>query len=211
MANTNKKNTKATVKTVEIPEAELKGIVNSLAKTIAMQISLMTYYQRESELKKHHRAYLHVREEAERAIIDYTNQINEILLNYGDIMDEITDSDDHCDTCGNPDCKISPIHLADDEDFEDIEDEEEDVDPAEIDADDMVVMRYDDLAKLQADMIDLIDTVDDLTELFEAMLTVVTKLASFGNPDAFALVTEAKLTADHIFDKLENSKLEKIG
>ena len=83
--------------------------------------------------------------------------------------------------------------------------------PEDVDPDDMVVMKYNDLTKLQADMIDLIDTVDDLTELFEAMLTVVTKLVSFGNPDSIALVTEAKIMADHIFDKLEKSELKKIG
>ncbi|MBP3266203.1 MAG: hypothetical protein J6L84_04555 [Clostridiales bacterium] len=219
MTNPNKKNTKAAVKTIEIPEAEHTFLYEAFCEVLSMYTTLTRYYDEESKLKKHHRAYLHVREEAEQKIDDDYAKLAYIINKVDAYAGKYPKFEEI------PACKITPIEDddfidSDFDDFEDLEDEDdlvvreiqEDNDDSseKVDGDDMVVMRYNDLSRLQADMIDLIDTVDDLTELFGAMLTVVTKLASFGNPDAFALVTEAKLTADHIFEKLENSKLEKI-
>ena len=52
---------KATVSTIEIPEAEYVTILETLQKLLGMHMNLISYYKLESDLKKHHRAYLHVR------------------------------------------------------------------------------------------------------------------------------------------------------
>ncbi len=67
------------MKTIEIPEAELnlmKTVINNL---IFMHIRLISFYQTESDLKRHHRAYLHVRDEAEDIIEEDIKEIKEIL------------------------------------------------------------------------------------------------------------------------------------
>ena len=67
------------MKTIEIPEAELnlmKTVINNL---IFMHIRLISFYQTESDLKRHHRAYLHVRDEAENIIEEDIKEIKEIL------------------------------------------------------------------------------------------------------------------------------------
>lgn len=67
------------MKTIEIPEAEynlMKTVINNL---IFMHIRLISFYQTESDLKRHHRAYLHVRDEAENIIEEDIKEIKEIL------------------------------------------------------------------------------------------------------------------------------------
>ena len=71
------------MKTIEIPEAELnlmKTVINNL---IFMHIRLISFYQTESDLKRHHRAYLHVRDEAENIIEEdiKENELNQELVN----------------------------------------------------------------------------------------------------------------------------------
>ena len=49
--------TTAKVNMVEIPEAELGNLQQTMSKLFMMHANLIEYYKEESELKKHHRAY----------------------------------------------------------------------------------------------------------------------------------------------------------
>ena len=217
MTNPNKKNTQAKVNTVEIPEAELANLVSCLGKLFSMHNNLIGYYEEESTLKKHHRAYLHVRDKAEQVIKNDIAEMSNMLTSIGRFLD--SGNSPLIDECGHHVCKVTEIPKDEpevdfiDDDFEDDFDDdfEDDFEGKPEVGDDKVVMSRRCLEQIQTDMIDLIDTVDDLTELYEAMLTVINKLTKFGNPDSFALITEAKITADHIFERLDNSELKKIG
>lgn len=79
------------VKTVEIPEAELDMLKNTINSLLFMHLDLIGYYETESDLKKHHRAYLHVREEAEEKIKEHIDEINHILIALNGITDETED------------------------------------------------------------------------------------------------------------------------
>lgn len=79
------------VKTVEIPEAELDMLKNTINSLLFMHLDLIDYYETESDLKKHHRAYLHVREEAEEKIKEHIEKINQILIALNGITDETED------------------------------------------------------------------------------------------------------------------------
>ena len=56
------------MKTIEIPEAELNLMRTVINNLIFMHLDLIGFYETESDLKRHHRAYLHVRDEAENKI-----------------------------------------------------------------------------------------------------------------------------------------------
>ena len=124
--------------TIEMSEAEYAAIMETLQKLLGMHMNLISYYKLESELKKHHRAYLHVREEAEDVIESDLSEIDGIMKQFEGLLGKATCR--HCD---------SSEEITDDED------------PC-------VIMRMDDLRAMQKDMIDLTDAIDLMAKYYVA-------------------------------------------
>ena len=129
---------KATVSTIEIPEAEYVTILETLQKLLGMHMNLIGYYKLESDLKKHHRAYLHVREEAEAVIENDLSEIDDIMNQFGGFIENAACR--HCESS---------------------EDTSKDEDPC-------VIMHMEDLRAMQQDMIDLTDAIDILAKYYVA-------------------------------------------
>lgn len=68
---------------------DVKEGMDSFLDVIGITMSLVHLIRRESELKKHHRAYLHVREDIER-------QANEALLYISEMIETMGETDNHC-------------------------------------------------------------------------------------------------------------------
>ena len=75
------------MKTIEIPEAELNLMRTVINNLIFMHLDLIGFYETESDLKRHHRAYLHVRDEAQ-------NKIKEDIQDIKDILDALNGMED---------------------------------------------------------------------------------------------------------------------
>ena len=194
MTKPNKKNT-AKVKTVKIPEAELANLVQSVGTLLMMHMNLIGYYKEESELKKHHRAYLHVRDEAEDVIKSDLEQIETMLTSIGGFL--MTGNSPFAPNDGVPfDCEVTPIPHCE---CEKCAEEKEDDDPC-------VIMRLTDLQAMQEDMINLTDSIDLLTKYY-----IATKYGAPVNKQHYDnAVHETKDLADQVFRRWENSTLEEI-
>ena len=62
---------------ITVPCEFLADTISDMYLLIYMHKRLISYYEKESELKKHHKAYLHVRDEADRVC----NRDKEVLQN----------------------------------------------------------------------------------------------------------------------------------
>lgn len=174
----------ARVKTVEIPEAELGNLQQTMSKLFMMHANLIEYYKEESELKKHHRAYLHVRDEAEKVIANDLEEMGKMLETLGGFL-----------ASGN-----SPFVANDGVPFE-CEDKHE-----EKDDDPCVIMGLDDLYAMQQDMIELTDTIDLLAKYY-----IATKYQAPINKKHYDdAVHNAKSLAEEVFSRWENSTIEEI-
>lgn len=197
MTNPNKKNTQAKVNTVEIPEAELANLVSCLGKLFSMHNNLIGYYEEESALKKHHRAYLHVRDEAEQVIRNDIEEMGNMLTSIGGFLvsgkSPLVDNEVPfaCEVTPIPTCKCAECKR-------DVEDDEDD-DPC-------VIMKLDDLYAMQKDMIDLTDAIDLMAKYY-----VATKYQAPVNKQKYDdTVHNAKALAEEVFTRWENSTIEEI-
>ncbi len=180
MTNPNKKNT------VEISKDELTNLVVCLGKLFQMHNTLIGFYEEESELKKHHRAYLHVREEAEEIIKDDLKVMNNMLISIGSYI-----ASNNSPIAKNG--KATLLHECEECS------EDEDGEPC-------VIMSLEDLQAMQQDMIDLTDAIDLMARYY-----IATKYAAPVNKQHYDdTVHEAKDLADQVFRRWENSTIEEI-
>lgn len=190
MTNPNKKNTQAKTQDdkVELNLDQFIAVVTAVSTLVDMHMTLIDYYREESELKKHHRAYLHVREAAEDTIEDDLEVIPEILDTLSGVL-----SSKICSGC--PECKVTELPIAEvDESDEDTHD-----DPC-------VIMKMDDLYAMQKDMIDLTDAIDLMAKYY-----VATKYQAPVNKQKYDdTVHNAKALAEEVFTRWENSTIEEI-
>lgn len=171
---------------VELTKEEFLKLVSSVDTLFNMHMTLIEFYQEESELKKHHRAYLHVRDAAEAQINDDLEVIPGIL----DAMSDILRNQTH-GKC--QDCKVTPLPKSETTEVK------EDEDPC-------VIMKMDDLYAMQQDMINLTDAIDILAKYY-----IATKYQAPINKQHYDdTVHRAKSLADEVFTKWENSTIEEI-
>lgn len=171
---------KATVNMVEIPEAELGNLQQTMSKLFMMHANLIDYYKEESELKKHHRAYLHVRDEAEKVIERDLEEMGRMLTTLGSHL---------VSGCGQDNI---PFECEDKPD-------EEDNDPC-------VIMKMEDLYAMQQDMIELTDAIDLMAKYYIA----TKYQAPINKQLYDDVVHRAKSLADEVFTRWENSTIEEI-
>jgi len=71
---------KMMIPTVEVPEAELDWLREAVSVLMNMHWDLIRLYAEESYLKKHHRAYLHVRSQAEQVCEEGKEKIRKLMV-----------------------------------------------------------------------------------------------------------------------------------
>ena len=72
----------ARVRTVEIPEVELSALRVTVAALAKMHLELIRLYEEESHLKKHHKAYLHIRDHADQVCKEDKEKVNAMLQQF---------------------------------------------------------------------------------------------------------------------------------
>ena len=196
MTNPNKKNTEA--KMVQISEAELGNLMQSLSKLFVMHTNLIGYYKEESDLKKHHRAYLHVRDEAEQVIEHDLEEMGDMLTTFGEFL--VSANSPLVENDGKPvECEVTPIRKCKCDECKHEDKPDEDNDPC-------VIMKMEDLYAMQKDMIDLTDAIDLMAKYY-----IATKYQAPVNKQKYDdTVHNAKSLADEVFTRWENSTIEEI-
>lgn len=153
----------AAMKTVEIPEAELSLLRFSVAELAKMHLELISLYEKESHLKKHHKAYLHVRDHADQVCIDDKKKVQELL---GQLMAEAGAGDSPEAT----DRGFDPDWCAGCENYEECSAEaSEGLDFFDL-PDGMVIMDTETLGEMQDDMLSLTETVDHLVAVYKDLI-----------------------------------------
>lgn len=156
-------------KTITIPykdAIELGVNTNAVFKALKELIELISL---ESELKKHHRAYLHVREDIDKKVAEARLRMVKFscdMLRMSFIADVVEDpetADADCASCGCLDCdrdclscKVSPCYGCDDEDYP--------FEESEGDGDSIILskQRYAEMIDDLLSMAELIDMVSDM-------------------------------------------------
>lgn len=156
----------ARVKTVEIPEVELSALRVTVAALAKMHLELIRLYEEESHLKKHHKAYLHIRDHADQVCKEDKEKVNAMLQQFiqGDfdyentpVVEEREFDPEDCRGCADYDeCKKAA--------------EEDGLDVFAL-PEGLVVMSTEDLGVMQDDMLALTETVDHLVSVYRGMMS----------------------------------------
>ena len=151
----------AKMKNVEIPEAELEMLRFSVSELAKMHLNLISLYEKESHLKKHHKAYLHVRDHADQVCIDDKKKVQQLLgqlIAGGDFGTEEGDRGFDPDWCAGCENYEECSHGSEEEmDFFDL-------------PDGMVIMDTETLGAMQDDMLSLTETVDHLVAVYKDLI-----------------------------------------
>ena len=150
-----------------VPAVVLEQLCDDVEALGGMLGELVCLYEKESLLKKHHRAYLHVREYADKACIRYKERMKEISNHW--IDQKITCEDMGCKNPTN-DPYVEEVLNEKSEKEEIAEYQEEDVVEFSKLPKGMVLMTSDSLGVMHDDMICLTEGLDVMVALFKAVL-----------------------------------------
>lgn len=141
-----------------VPDAVLTQMMADMDCLGGMLGDLIGLYEKESQLKKHHRAYLHVREHADQACKYYKEKMKEIANHWVD--QKVTCEDMGCQPSNDPyekdfvkDSKMEKYQVQDQEFPKG-----------------MVLMSSESLGVMQDDVICLTEAVDTMAALFKALI-----------------------------------------
>lgn len=141
-----------------VPDRVLTQMMADMDCLGGMLEELIGFYEKESQLKKHHRAYLHVREHAEQACKCYQEKMKEIVNHWVD--QKVT-------------CEDMGCHPSDDPYEEEFLREKEAEKYQEKDPElpkGMVLMSSESLGVMQEDVICLTEALDTMAALFKALM-----------------------------------------
>ena len=150
-----------------VPAVVLEQLCDDVEALGGMLGELVCLYEKESLLKKHHRAYLHVREFADKACIRYKERMKEISNHW--IDQKITCEDMGCKNPTN-DPYVEDVLNGRAEKEEIAEYQEEDAVEFSKLPKGMVLMTSDSLGVMHDDMICLTEGLDVMVTLFKAVL-----------------------------------------
>lgn len=166
-------------------------LASSFTELAQMHLDLIELYEQESKLKKHHRAYLHVREYAEQLCQRNKSWIEDTLDTLLDCFEVGSESSPEDDFSKN--CLMYEVHKP-----ELKEDEEEGR---------FVILREETFRELQNDMVNLADAGDAITQLFVYMAKGHPVEAKCVN----GCLSGSKKIADEVLHKWENHQLLQLN
>lgn len=150
-----------------VPAAVLEQLGKDLVSLGGMLEHLISLYEKESQLKKHHRKYLHVREYADQACIRYKNNLKEIAKRWEDKKVTCEDMG-----CKNPtdDPYVEDVLNGNVEEEEIAEHQNEDAVEFSKLPKGMVLMTSDSLGVMHDDVICLTEGLDVMVALLKAVM-----------------------------------------
>lgn len=185
------------VATVEVPEKALNRLLEITDGLVRMHLELIHLYEQESYLKKHHKAYLHVRDHAEAVCESDKHTISEMLesLHPDKLFAEDDDGDDVMDVFDPKKCADCPCYDECDEYVN-----RKRVSPGSVA---VVMMTTETLGQMQDDMIALTGQIDQLTGIFRNMVA-----GGSISPEALETVLAgASKLSDEVFDRWDNADM----
>ncbi len=222
--NKNMKEVTIPVKTVEHFAVRLDSMLDTEKKLISL-------LREESELKKRHRAYLHVREKIDATVCEAEKQFKELAYDIGEVMEGISEKEDDCESCPCRSCKNnceschdSPccededdLLEAEDDDFPFAEADDEHVSSGYLFKDnDLVLMTKADFDKMLDDVLSLSELVEMVTELRCEDLDFIHRnakrfpsFASFER-DRLDLYKDAHFEAEEIMNRWDNADFGEV-
>ena len=124
----------------QVPHEEFAQVMADMDSLGSMLGELIGLYEKESKLNKHHRAYLHVREYADKACVGYKENMREIASRMNELK-----------TVAVPICKEEPVEFS------------------ELPKG-LVLMTSDSLGVMHDDVICLTEGLDTMAALFKAIM-----------------------------------------
>ena len=199
MMGMNEKKQQISVQMVSIPAPVLTQLFFDVHYLADMHQNLISMYERESALKKHHKAYLHVREEADAMCVQDRARVRMIL--------------DHYENPGKHFEKAILFHEAlmqDSDPFRERGKHEKSEDK-NLDAfalpDGMVMMSTGTLGVMQDDMLALAMVVDHLAQLFKD----IDEGSGYDRHAAGKLVGEAVGLSQDVFKRWDEADLAELN
>ena len=150
-----------------VPASVLEQLGKDLASLGAMLEILIDLHEKESQLKKHHRKYLHVREYADQSCIRFKSNLREIAARWED--KKVTCEDMGCKNPTN-DPYVEDVLNGNVEEEEIAEHQEEDVVEFSKLPKGMVLMTSDSLGVMHDDVICLTEGLDVMVALLKAVM-----------------------------------------
>lgn len=189
----------AKMKTVEIPEAELSLLRFSVAALAEMHLNLIGLYEKESHLKKHHKAYLHVRDHADQVCAEDKEKVEALLRQ---LLDDASEEGDEADRGFDPDWCAG---------CENYEECSKEADTEEMDVFDlpegMVIMDTGTLGVMQDDMLALTETVDHLVAVYRDMIAG----QGVDAKTMFSMLKAASAQSQEVFKRWDEAEMAELA
>ena len=183
-----------------VPAAVMEQLCGDLESLGGMLGELVNLYEKESRLKKHHRAYLHVREYADKACIRYKERMKEIANHWAD--QKITCEDMGCKNPTN-DSYVEDILKGEVMTEEAAEhSEEEPVEFSKLPRG-MVLMTSDSLGVMHDDVICLTEGLDTMVALFKAVMAG----CPISKTDMESVLNMTSAMSEEIFNRWEEAEM----
>ena len=192
----------ARVKTVEIPEVELSALRVTVASLAKMHLELIRLYEEESHLKKHHKAYLHIRDHADQVCKEDKEKVNAMLQQFirGDfdyentpVVEEREFDPEDCKGCADYDeCKKAA--------------EEDGLDVFAL-QEGLVVMSTEDFGVMQDDMLALTETVDHLVSVYRGMMSG----KGVNMKEMFSMLEGASKQSQEVFKRWDDAGMMELA
>jgi hypothetical protein len=167
---------------VEIPETVLAGLFASVNELADMHYELIHLYEVESQLKKHHKAYLHVRDHAEAVCAVDKKRVLSIMEGLVNLME------------ANEKVEAKP------------EQEEKELDVFDL-PEGMVVMSTDTLGIMQDDMLLLAEEVDHMVGVFRSLMSGRT----IDGNSMDRMLRAASETVEDVFSRWDDADLTELA
>lgn len=177
-----------------VPDMVVKQVFTDMDSLGMMLGELIGLYEKESRLKKHHRAYLHVREYADKACIRYKENMKEIAGHW-------TDRKLTCEDMG---CK-SPTddpYMEEGLNEELAETPKEEVEFSKLPKG-MVLMTSDSLGVMHDDVICLTEALDTMVAMFKALAAG----CPMTKEDMESVVNMTSAMSEEIFQRWEEAEM----
>ena len=179
-----------------IPDVVLKQIFADMDSLGMMLRELIGLYEKESKLKKHHRAYLHVREYADQACAGYKKKVIDIAGRWTD--NRFTCEDMGCDRPTDDSC-VNEVQ-------ETQEKTSEEVDFSSLPKG-MVMMTSESLGVMHDDVICLTEGLDTMAALFKAIMAG----CPMSKADVEAVLNMTSAMSDEILERWEKAEMIELN
>lgn len=186
-----------------VPAMVMEQLCDDLENLGGMLGELVGLYEKESRLKKHHRAYLHVREYADKRCVHYKEKMKEIANHWMD--QKITCEDMGCKS-PTDDPYVEDVLKGNVEEAVEYPAEDTTVEFSKLPRG-MVLMTSDSLGVMHDDVICLTEGLDTMVALFKAVMAG----CPISKADMESVLNMTSAMAEEIFNRWEEAEMIELN